>query len=192
MNFSVPFQPKSQWQGNGEEKRIKIETGKVHEIRYEAENQKRLDAEDHEWQRYSGCSSHRKHFKKAKKKYDHSDQNRNRQEQFHVLHLPFSGFSKMSDPQSRRGDIFLSKYEEEECTDIQDERNQEGHGGGFVVEPAKFIEYQRQAETEQDQSQEQVVDAVSEKGTECLFFERLDVKLFHFKPPSSNLYYFAI
>ncbi|MBA7690987.1 hypothetical protein ES703_99525 [subsurface metagenome] len=109
-----------------------------------------------------------------------------------MLHLPFSGFSKMSDPQSRRGDIFLSKYEEEECTDIQDERNQEGHGGGFVVDPAEFIEYPRQAEAEQDQSQEQVVDAVSEKGTECLFFQGFDVNLFHFGPPSLNSYYIAI
>ena len=49
MNFSVPFQPKSQWQGNGEEKRIKIEAGEVHEISHEAENQKRLYAEDQEW-----------------------------------------------------------------------------------------------------------------------------------------------
>ena len=49
MNLRVLFQPKSQWQGNGEEKRIKIEAGKVHEIRHEAENQKRLDTEDQEW-----------------------------------------------------------------------------------------------------------------------------------------------
>ncbi|MBA7690988.1 hypothetical protein ES703_99526 [subsurface metagenome] len=46
MNFSVPFQPKSHRQGNGEEKRIQIEAGKVHEISHEAENKKRLDAED--------------------------------------------------------------------------------------------------------------------------------------------------
>ena len=109
-----------------------------------------------------------------------------------MLHLPFSGFSKMSDPQAGRGDIFLSEYEEEECTDIQEERNQEGHFVSDVVEPAEFIEYQRQAETKQDQSQEQVVDAVSEKGTECLFFERFGVELFHFKPPSSNFHYIAI
>ncbi len=106
-----------------------------------------------------------------------------------MLHLPFSCFSKMCDSQAGYGDVFLAKHEEEECADIQDERNQEGHGDGFVIHPAEFIEYQRQAETEQDQSQEQVVDAVFEKGPKRLLFQGFDVKLFHFEPPSLNSFY---
>ncbi len=74
MNLCVPFQPKSQRQGNGEEKCIQIESGEVHEIGREAENEKSIDAEDQEWQRNPRGSSDRKHFKKAKKKNDHSDQ----------------------------------------------------------------------------------------------------------------------
>lgn len=175
MKFGVPFQPKSQWQGNGEEKRIQIEAGEVHEIGYEAKNQKGLDAKDQKWQGDSGCSPDRKNFKKAEKEYDDSNQNRNHQEQLHMHQLPFSGFSEMSNAQARYSDVFLSEYEEEECADIQDDRNQKGHGDGLVIDPAQFIEYKRQAETEQNQSHEQVVYPIPEKGPECFFLQRLEV-----------------
>ena len=86
----------------------------------------------------------------------------------------------MHDSKARYGDKFLSEYEEEKCADIQENRNQEGQSVGDVIEPAEFLEYQRQAETEQNQSNEQVVDAVFEKRTECLLFQGFGVELFHF------------
>jgi len=105
-----------------------------------------------------------------------------------MLQLSFSGLSEMGDPQAGHGDVFLSKHEEEECADIHDEWDQEGHGDGFVIYPAEFIEYQRQAETEQDQSHEQVVDAILVKGAERLFFQSFDVNCSIFEPPNLRLY----